>query len=770
MSRPAAAAPSLRYQVSQRGDMVIFGNTLGYDCRATTPKPVVGTVDPSCGMNTDDNDIDVLWRADDAGTANAGTTITPPMARSTAVLSLPAGAVVTYARLYWSAEGPKGAISPTAQIGVDRPGVFSRMVAADSTASLDVIASGTHYQQTADITDLVQTYGAGAFRVSNVATVSPVNGADQLLYAAWSVVVFYQTQAAPPRNLTVFEGFDQVAGGATVSAKLSGFLVPMTGFDAKLGVVAYEGNAGSTGDRISVNTQNLTNGLNPPTNFFNGTRSNGGNAVTQTGDLPQTNGQPDSLSGVDMDIVDITALVKAGDKSIDVAASTTNDTYFVGVLAGSVATLTPIFSESRLDYTNVTNPGGGVRPSDKLKFTVTTPNTGTDASVDTYVTIQLPPGLTYVFNSTTVNNGPNAGPKTDGMGDDQVVYDPVTRTLKVYVGTGATATKGGSVTTNDTPPSISFQTTVDPSANGKDIQIGGVITASGMVGITQGIPPASWNTGSVATPLDGPDKGKPVFFPNRPVSISVRECMTNLDCPSMMPRCDVSAFKCTNTCTNDLDCRGVPTGQICTPAKMCGCTKDSDCLSNSCDTATSRCRIPDVDLSITVRTKPNPPRAEEPVTHVITVNNNGPGTAPPGVIVVYDVPPGGTIKEINPGPDWQCSQKDRQITCTYNMPIPPGKAPDISIVVVPGPGQKTVDINTTVRTPSANDPNLENNVVTRSDLIGGPGTGEDQLAGGGFSCSVGPTAATRAQGLTFFALCSVLLLGLWRRRRLGEGR
>ena len=362
----ARGAPVLRYSVSQRGDMVIFGNTLGFDCRASTPRPVVGTVDANCGMNTDDNDIDVLWRADEptTGAATAGTSVMPLTARSTAVLSLPAGAVVTYARLYWSAEGPKGAISPTAQVTVERPGVFNRGVTADSTATLDVIASGTHYQQTADITDLLQTYGPGALRVGNVAMVSPVNQADQLLYAAWSVVVFYETQAAPPRNLTVFEGFDQVAGGSTVSAKLSGFLVPMTGFDAKLGVVAYEGNAGSTGDRIAVNMQNLTNGLNPPTNFFNGTRSNSGNAVTQTGDLPQTNGQPDSLSGVDMDIVDITSLVKAGDKAIDVAASTTNDTYFVGVLAGSVATLTPIFSESRLDYTNVTNPGGGVRPPD----------------------------------------------------------------------------------------------------------------------------------------------------------------------------------------------------------------------------------------------------------------------------------------------------------------------------------------------------------------------------------------------------------------------
>lgn len=771
-TRPANAAPSLRYQVNQRGDMTIFGNTLGYDCRAATPKPTVGTVDANCGMNPDDNDIDVLWRSDEpaAGAAAASTMITPAMSRSTSVLTLPQNSIVTYARIYWSAEAPKGMVSPTAQIVVERPGVFTRMVTAEATAQLDVAAAvGTHYQQSADVTELVQIYGPGAFRVSNIATLSPVNQADQLLYAAWSVVVFYQRQSDPPRSLTVFEGFDSIAGASSVTAKLSGFLVPtMAGYDAKLGVVAYEGNPDSTGDRISVNGTNLSNTSNQATNFFNGTRSgSNGNPITQAGDLPQTTGAIGSMSGVDMDIVDITSLVKMGDKHMDIAASTTNDSFFLGMLSGAVATLTPIFSNSQLDYTNQTNPGGAVRPGDKLKFTVTAPNTGTDTAVDTYVTIQLPPGLTYVPGSIQTTNGPNAGPRTDMGGDDSAEYDPVTRTIKVRIGNNATPTRGGNVTTMDTPPSFTYQVTVDPSANGMEIKTSGVITASGMVGSTQGVPPASWNTGSIATPLDGPDKGKPIFFPNRPVSIPVRECNTNIDCPNSKPRCDVTAFKCTNGCTTDNDCRGLSTGQICTAAKMCGCNKDSDCLSNSCDTAAQRCRLPDVDLSIIVRTRPNPPQPEKPLTHVITVENKGPGTAPPGVVVVYNVPPGGTIKEVRPGPDWQCTQMDRTISCTYAKPLPPGRSPDIEIDVVPGPGQKTVDVNTSVRSNGSNDPDPSNNTVMRTDVLGGDA---QQVAGGGFSCSIGSTAATQAQGATILALLLMLGAGLWRRRRVHEVR
>lgn len=770
-TRPAQAAPALRYQVSQRGDVVVFGNTLGYDCRPVIPNPTAGSVDKAaCGANTDDNDIDVLWRSDEpaGGQAVASTSITPDMARSTAVLKLPAGALTSYARIYWSAIAPKGMVSPAAAIVVERPGVFMKTVPADTSGQVDVLAAGTHYQQSADITSLVQLYGPGAYRVSKVISISPVNQADQLLYAAWSTVVFYTLKTAPPRSLSVFEGFDEVTGAAGISTTLNGFLVPQTGYDAKLALVAYQGDPDATGDRISVNGTLLTDGLNPPTNFFNSTQSSLGQPVSNTGDLPQTNGQPGSMSGIDIDLVDVTPLVKMGDKSIAVAASTTNDTFFIGTLTGSVASLTEVFATSQLDYTDLSNPGGSVRPGDKLQFTVTAPNTGSDPSVDTYVTIPLPTGLTYVPNSIMVLNGPNPGSRTDKPGDDPAEYDPVTRTIKIRIGNGATPTKGGSVGLNDTPPVVQYQVTVDPTANGTDIMTGGVITSSGMTGSTQGVPPANWNTGSIVTPLDGPGKGVPVFYPNHPVTIPVRECQTNLDCPTMKPRCDVANAKCTNACQVDADCKGVGIGQVCTTAKVCGCTKDNDCLSNSCDTGAKQCRIPNVDLSIKVTTQPNPPQPSQPVTHVITVTNNGPDTAPPGVVVIYTVPPGGTITKIETPDGWQCNQAGRTISCTYSGSIPPNtNAPQVKITVTPDPTSKTVDVNTTVKSPGSSDPNPDNNTVMRSDVIGGPGVPLDQLAGGGFSCNIGGTG--QAQGAALLAMVAMLALGL-RRRRYGVGR
>ena len=242
--KSAEAAPAMRYQVTQRGDVVVFGNTLGYDCRTVIPKPTAGNVDTgACGANTDDNDIDLLWRSDEpaAGQATASTTITPDMARSTAVLKLPTGSFTSYARIYWSAVAPKGSVSPAAAVLIERPGVFSKMVPAETSGQIDVLAAGTHYQQSADITSLVQLYGPGAYRVSGVVSVSPVNQADQLLYASWSTVVFYTLKSDPPRALALFEGFDEITGASGISTTLSNFLVPTTGYDASPGAITSTG-------------------------------------------------------------------------------------------------------------------------------------------------------------------------------------------------------------------------------------------------------------------------------------------------------------------------------------------------------------------------------------------------------------------------------------------------------------------------------------------------------------------------------------------------
>ena len=116
----AVAAVALRHHASQVGDFVVIGNTLGQDCRSQVPAPVLGTVG-ACGSNTSDRGPDVFWRSNDPGAAAADNTITVGNTRSTAMLNLPAGVTVTYARLYWSAPGSTAALADTGHGPLRRP-------------------------------------------------------------------------------------------------------------------------------------------------------------------------------------------------------------------------------------------------------------------------------------------------------------------------------------------------------------------------------------------------------------------------------------------------------------------------------------------------------------------------------------------------------------------------------------------------------------------------------------------------------------------------
>ena len=140
-ARPARAALTQRFATDDRANFVVFGNTTGLDCRdSITEKPLVGDVPLgplglfNCrGLLPDvTRGDDVLWRSDEPqnGRALASPLITPLSARSTAVLSLPAGAKVLYARLYWAAQRIP-LLSFGSDVVVERPGTFRAPVNAD---------------------------------------------------------------------------------------------------------------------------------------------------------------------------------------------------------------------------------------------------------------------------------------------------------------------------------------------------------------------------------------------------------------------------------------------------------------------------------------------------------------------------------------------------------------------------------------------------------------------------------------------------------------
>jgi uncharacterized repeat protein (TIGR01451 family)/MYXO-CTERM domain-containing protein len=563
-----ADAVTKRFQIDQRGDFVLLGNTVGQDCGNNVPAAVVGTKG-ACGNNTTDTAPDIYWRSDDAtSTAAASTAITAAQARSTAVLAVPAGATITYARLYWSSAAGGG---DKTTVTLDRvgTGAFSATVTADATPATTTANATNYYQSTAEITTLVQANGVGAYRVGGIDSLSLINLNSDTVYVAWSMVVFYQLDSDPQRNLTIFDGLDTILSqGAAVTVNLSGFVVPNTGFKAKLGVVAYEGDNTLPGDSLSFNGVALSDAVNPANNFFNSSRSNLGVPVSNAGDLPQLTGAANSMSSFDLDVVDISSELHQGDTSATITASTNQDFYLLGAWITSVATFKPDFGNVNKTVTDLTvHPGGLVFPGDVIQYTITALNAGNDDATNAVLTDAVPANLTFVPGSIQIVTGPNAGTKTDAADGDQGEYIGASRTVRVRLGTGANNIKGGTIPVGQSSV-VTFKATVDSSAAGR-IENQAIINASGAAGA----PATDYLTNN------GGGAGMPA-----PTPIIVDKCGQDSDCSGPTPFCLTSASpKICIGCRAGTDCNGATptcdgTTHMC---RACDPAGSSDCAAGT---------------------------------------------------------------------------------------------------------------------------------------------------------------------------------------------
>jgi len=564
-SQVVHAAPKLRAQISQKGDFVLIGNTLAQECAAGTPAPTVGTVPlpGACGLNTTDTAPDVYWRADSPmdGQAEANLLVTPALARSAAVLALPPGAAVTHAYLYWAAT--LTAPGTDKSVTLDRIGGINEAI--DSIECYQ--STNNSYQCVSDVTSQVQGAGPGAFRVSDVNTRPLANVDIDTVFAAWWMAVFYTDPAGTLRNLALFDGLDPVANNMPQNTMLTGFLVPNMGFTAKLGIIAFEGDNAISGDQFLFNGGGaLTNGQNPANNFFNSTRSNLGMAVSVAGDLPRLTGAPQSMSGIDMDVVDVTDKVMGGQTSAAIQGTSTQDLYYLAGFVTSISDYRPDFTTSTKTVKDLN--GGVAIPGDVLEYELTAINTGNDNAIGVVLTDPIPAGVTYVPGSLAITAGPNMGAKTDAAGDDQ--GDFAANTVTVRLGVGADAVQGGSMAI-DSSSTITFQVTIDDDAMGI-VENQGVIKAGG----ENGAPPVD-----TVTDGNGGMPGSPE------TEILIEECADDTMCPGSKPICaiDLEPNICVQ-CIDDEDCTGlVPVCEVetntcvCIPAGVEAC----DGLDNDCN-------------------------------------------------------------------------------------------------------------------------------------------------------------------------------------------
>ncbi|MEJ5336865.1 MAG: DUF11 domain-containing protein [Thermus sp.] len=459
---------NIRYQTTTNGNIVLIGNTLM--CMSVafslTQCSTTRMNDPTQNNTalTSDNQLDssrrmIFINADPANpswpSGRGGSTA--------ATLSLPSGAQVLWAGLYWGARANPSA-SGRNQIYIKGPGQSSYQ-SLSGTLIGTITDWGTDttrpYTAFADVTSLVQNRGNGQYWVGGILASTGNDGLG--FYAGWALVVVYRLPSEPLRNLVVYDGLASVSSGNPVTVTPSGFLTPLTGpFTAYLGAVAFEGDGGITGDQVVLNGSPVSDAQNPVNNFFNSSVSQLGTRFTAK--------NPDYINqmAVDVDLVDVTGRIPNGATSATIQFTSSGDTYFPTVLAFATQVflpdLTTTFTKTGQDLN-----GGNLEVGDILEYTISFTNTGLDGATNVVVRDPIPPGTQYVPGSLQVlqnATGAPTGTFTDAPGDDIAEYDSTGGRVVFRLGTGANASQGGLILPSQ-GATVKFRVRVLPSAAGQ---------------------------------------------------------------------------------------------------------------------------------------------------------------------------------------------------------------------------------------------------------------------------------------------------------------
>src|SRR5918998_72727 len=478
----AASFEPPRFSTNDTGDITIVGNTL-LTCPTDTPNP---TANRNClnarngtgsVLNNNDFNMEYVDVDDNGDTFNS----------SSAQFNLPEGGEVLFAGLYWGARmdpndpaatGPRDEVSfGTPTLGPDN------YVPIDGEIVGSVLGGGQNpyeaYHAFAEVTELVRAGGSGTYAVANVQARTRGQQSAEF-HAGWSLVVVYREPGAPPRNLTVFDGMTPVAtanpANPNVDVEISGFRTPDDGtVNARLGLVAYEGDLGTNGDSLRFrggqcggtgNFEPVSNALNPTNNFFNSTITRDGAHVGPSLKNPDYRNQ----LGFDIDVVDESGILGNNQTSACLRLKTTGDTYFPGVVTTAIDLHAPdVQLEKEVDLVEDLDGDGNADPDDILEYRVTATNRGDDQADDVVLTDAIPDDTAYVEDSLAVTQGANAGIKTDPAGDDEAEFATAPERVVFRLGEGANEVDGGTLEPGEST-TIAVRVRVLESASGTVIE------------------------------------------------------------------------------------------------------------------------------------------------------------------------------------------------------------------------------------------------------------------------------------------------------------
>lgn len=349
------------------GDFVMAGNGV-LVCPTDEGTPRSECLAASRRENTFNNNRFAMTYADvddDPATYNS----------SSASVSIPAGSRVTYARLQWGGNrdgqqcgvGASGSYPPgssaTQQVRL-RVGGGAPTDVAPAGYTTDTTSIG-YYSADAEVTDAFAQVDAGAPVTVTVGNVFAPTGNG--CHGGWSLVVVHTDDdagcAAGRRQVFVYDGHvRQGVNDPPLDVTASGFRVD--GGPARVGITAYEGDNGQTGDRLLLNGTPLEDpATGSSSNFF---------ASFADGQVDPA--YPNNFS-VDAKSLSVPpGVISSGDTSATLRITTTADAFMLQSLVLSVP-VPSLCLEKTVDPA-VAHPGDLLTWTLRVRNPTTTPVTG----------------------------------------------------------------------------------------------------------------------------------------------------------------------------------------------------------------------------------------------------------------------------------------------------------------------------------------------------------------------------------------------------------
>ena len=338
---------------------------------------------------------------------------------SSNTLTLPSGATVLAAYLYWAGSFYDSSVST--QRTPDDSVTFNGYPVKAQRLFVDTVYVPSRlpfFSGFADVTGKQIVGGSNTFSGLTVNTADP-HCSVQAVVAGWGLVVVYSLSTELKHSINIYDGF-QHFWGTQITFNPGNFYVPYKTVDGNLTHITWEGDAANSTAKNGLSEalefgaggralKTLTNTCNPAANQFNSASNGWGGCINTT-------------YGVDIDSYKVTTLLKGGDTSAVSTYATGQD---LVILSCEVISISDT-SSSDVQVTKA-HSADSLKAGGSYTFTLEVKNNGPDTTGIITVIDSLPSGMRFqswtapgwTFDTSTVGRcrWKHAGPNPPSFKD-----------------------------------------------------------------------------------------------------------------------------------------------------------------------------------------------------------------------------------------------------------------------------------------------------------------------------------------------------------------